>query len=131
VGRGAVDTNDTLYRGTGLDGAGRRGGRVSSGVLLLDNYFFLAVVVLGGDVGVLGVGVVVAVRVDGVGYAFGNLVSSFGNTVTKRVVVAVVVVISHITLELFGGVGSGTSSFFYSNLGRGRIAAVDVVNRAV
>jgi hypothetical protein len=63
------------------------------------------------------------VRVDGVGYAFSDLVSGFGDSVTKRVVVAVVVVISHITLELLGGVGSGTSSSIYSNLGR--VAAVD------
>jgi hypothetical protein len=69
--------------------------------------------------------VVVAVRVDGVGYAFSDLVGSLGNTVTKRVVVTVVVVISHITLELLGGVGSGTSSFFYSDLCW--VAAVDTL----
>lgn len=57
------------------------------------------------------------------GYAFGDLVGSFVETLTERVVLAVVVVISHITLELLGGVGSGTSSFFYSDLCW--IAAVD------
>jgi hypothetical protein len=60
--------------------------------------------------------VVVAVRVDGVGYAFSDLVGSLGNTVTERVVVTVVVVISHITLELLGGCSSGTSRCFYSDL---------------
>lgn len=122
VGRRAVDTDDALDRGSGLDGAGRRLGGKSSGVLLLDDYVFLAVVVLGSDVGVLGV-VVVAVRVDGVGYAFSDLVSSLGDTVTKRVVVTVVVVISHITLVLLGGLNRGTSSAFYSDLGR--VAGVD------
>lgn len=133
VGRRAVDTDDAFNRGTGRDGTGRgvgrssRGvGRSSSGVLLLDNDLFLTVVVLGRDVGVL-VGVVVTLRVDGVGYAVGDLVSglvgSVGDTVTKAVVVTFVVVISHITLELLGGVGSGTSSLFYSNLCW--VAAVD------
>lgn len=42
-------------------------------------------------------------------------------------VVAVVVVISHITLELLGGVDRGTSSL-YSNLLAARVAAVDCVN---
>ena len=60
--------------------------------------------------------VVVAVRVDGVGDAFSYFVSSLGHTLTERMVLALVVVISHITLELLGGVGSGTSSLFYSNL---------------
>jgi hypothetical protein len=123
VGRRAVDANDTLYRGSGRDGAGWADRGDGSGVLVLDNDFLAAVVVLGGDVGVLVGVVVVTVRVDGVGYAFSDLVSGFGDSVTKRVVVAVVVVISHITLELLGGVGSGTSSSIYSNLGR--VAAVD------
>lgn len=102
------------------------GGRDGSGVLFLDNDVLAAVVELGSDVGVLVRVVVVAVRVDGMGYTFSDLVGSLGNTVTKRVVVTVVVVISHITLELLGGVGSGTSSLFYSNLGW--VAAVDTVN---
>jgi hypothetical protein len=129
VGRRAVDTDDAFNRGSGRDGAGRGSGGDGSGVLFLDNDLFLTVVVLGRDVGVL-VRVVVTGRVDGVGYAVGDLVSdlvgSVGDTVTKAVVVAVVVVISHITLELLGGVGSGTSSLFYSNLGW--VAAVDTVN---
>lgn len=111
-----MDANDTLYRGTGLDGTGRRVGRDGSGVLFLDNDFLADVVVLGGGVGVLVRVVVVAVRVDGVGDTFTDLVGSFGNTVTKRVVVAVVVVISHITLVLLGGVDSGSSRLFYTNL---------------
>ena len=53
--------------------------------------------------------VVVAVRVDGVLDAVGNLVSGVRDSLTKRVVLALVVVISHITLELLGGCGSGTS----------------------
>jgi hypothetical protein len=120
----AVDANDTLYWSTGLDGAGRWVGGESGGVLLLHNDLLAAVVVLGCGVGVLvRVVVVVAVRVDGVGDTFTDLVGSLGNTVTKRVVVTVVVVISHITLELLGGVGSGSSRFFYAN--RGWVAAVD------
>jgi hypothetical protein len=70
--------------------------------------------------------VVVTVRVDGVGDAFTDLVGSFGNTVTKRMILAVVVVISHVTLVLLGGVGSGTSRCLYTNLGR--VAAVDTIN---
>jgi len=60
--------------------------------------------------------VVVAVRVDRVLDAVGNLVSGVRDSLTKRVVLALVVVISHITLELLGGCGSGTSRCFYSNL---------------
>jgi hypothetical protein len=77
-------------------------------------------------VGVLSRVVLVAVRVDGVGYALGDLVGSFGKTVTERVVVTVVVVISHITLVLFWGVDSGTSSLLYSNLCW--VAGVDGLN---
>jgi hypothetical protein len=113
---GAIDTNDAFDWGSGLDGAGRRLGRNGSGVLLLDDYFLLAIVVLGRDVRVLVGVVLVAVRVDGVGDAFSNLVGSLGDTVTKRVVVTVVVVISHITLVFLGGRNGGTSSAFYSNL---------------
>jgi hypothetical protein len=116
VGR-AVDTDDALDRGSGLDGAGRRVGRDGSGVLFLDNYFLTEIVVLGAGVGVLSRVVLVAVGVDGVSYAVGDLVSCFGDALTERVVVTVVVVISHITLVLLGGVDSGTSSLFYSNLG--------------
>jgi hypothetical protein len=42
------------------------------------------------------------------------------------VIGTVVVVISHITLVLLGGVDNGTSSLFYSNLSW--VTAVDVVN---
>jgi hypothetical protein len=45
---------------------------------------------------------------------------------TERVVLTFVVVISHITLELLGGVDSGTSSLFYSSLNW--ITAVDGFN---
>jgi hypothetical protein len=94
-------------------------GRSNGSVRFLDDDVLGAVLVLGSEV-VLGVRVVVTVRVDGVGYAFGDLVGGFvcsvGDSVTKRMVLALVVVISHITLELLGGVGSGTSSFFYSDL---------------
>jgi hypothetical protein len=48
---------------------------------------------------------------------------------TKRMVLALVVVISHITLELLGGGSSGTSRFFYSDLGL--IARVNTVNLSV
>jgi hypothetical protein len=93
------------------------------GVLFLgDDDFFTGVAVRGADVGV-GVGVVVAVTVDGVGYAFGDLVGSFVETVAERVVVSVFVVISHITLELLGGV-DGRPSSFYSNFSSG-VARVD------
>ena len=84
----------------------------------------MVVLISGAGVGVV-VRVVVLGTVDGVGYAFGDLVGCFVETVAERVILAVFVVISHITLELFGGVGSGTSSAFYSNLGW--VAGVDVV----
>jgi hypothetical protein len=64
--------------------------------------------------------------VDGVSDAFCYLVGSLGNTLTKRVVLTFVVVISHITLELLGGVDSGTSSLFYSSLGW--VTGVDGLN---
>jgi hypothetical protein len=57
----------------------------------------------------------VTVGVDGVGYTFSDLVGCLVNTVAKRVILALVVVISHITLVRLGGVDSGTSSSFYSN----------------
>lgn len=102
-------------------------GRESSGVLVLNNYFLADVVVVGSLAVVLGgVVVVVAVRVDGVGYVVSDLVSSLGDTLTERVIGTVVVVISHITLVLLWGVDSGTSSLFYSNLSW--VTAVDVVN---
>jgi hypothetical protein len=58
----------------------------------------------------------VTVRVDGVLNAIGDLVGCLGDALTKRVVLTFVVVISHITLKLLGGVGSGRSRFFYSSL---------------
>lgn len=69
----AVDANDTLNRDSGLDGTGRGNGGSSSEVLLLNNYLFASVVVLGTSKRVL-VRVVVAVRVDGVLNAVGYLV---------------------------------------------------------
>ena len=133
AGRRTVDTDDAFNRGSGNDGTGRGGGRDSS-ELLLDDDLFLTVVVLGRDVGVL-VRVVVAVSVDRVGYAVGDLVSDLvgcvGDTVTKAVVVAVVVVISHITLEVLGGVDSGTSSLFYSNRGWGAAVNLSLVGIGV
>jgi hypothetical protein len=68
------------------------------GVLFLDDDFFTTGVrrcYVGG-----GVRVVVAVTVNGVG----DLISDLVETVAKRVVVTVFVVISHITLVLLGGV---------------------------
>jgi hypothetical protein len=104
---------------TGRSGGEGRGG---GSVLLLD-YDFLAVVFVGrAGVGV-GVRVVVAVTVDRVEDA----VSSFVETVAEGVVVTVFVVISHITLVLFGTVDSGSSSLFYSNVSLG-VARVDDVN---
>ena len=70
---GAVDTNDAFNRDTGLDGAGRGNSRSSRVVLLLDDYLFASVVVLGTSKGML-VRVLVAVRVDGVLNAVGYLV---------------------------------------------------------
>jgi hypothetical protein len=64
---------------------------------------------------VLGRVVVVTVGVDGVSYTFGDLVGCLVDTVTDRVILALVVVISHITLVRLGGVDSGTSSSSYSN----------------
>lgn len=60
--------------------------------------------------------VVVTVGVNGMNEAVADLVGSFVKTVTERVVLSLVVVISHITLVLLGGDDSGTSSLVYSNL---------------
>ena len=49
---------------------------------------------------------------DTISYAIG----CFGDALTEGVVLAVLVVISHITLELLGGCSSGTSRCFYSDL---------------
>lgn len=115
-GRRGVDANDPFNRNSGLDGAAGDDRRSSSGILLLDNHLFAFVVVLGTGVRVL-VRVVVAVRVDGVLNAIGDLVCGVRDSLTKRMVLALVVVISHITLVLLGGVDSGTSRLFYSDLG--------------
>lgn len=123
-----MDTDDAFNRDSGLDGAGRGNSRSSRVVLLLDDYLFAFVVVLGTSEGVL-VRVLVAVRVDGVLNAVCYLVCDVGDALTKRMVLALVVVISHITLELLGGCSSGTSRFFYSNLGL--IACVNTVNLSV
>jgi len=114
--RSVLDADDTLNWSTGLDGAGRRSGRNSSGVLFLYDDVLTTVFELGSLVGVLVRVVLVAVRVDGVSDTFSDLVSGFVETLTKRVVLTFVVVISHITLELLGGRRCGTSRFFYSNL---------------
>ena len=85
--------------------------RSTGRVLLLDDDLFL-------DVGVLasgvrgGVVVVVTVRVDGVSYAFGDLVGdlvcSVVGGVTERVVLTFVVVISHRQAVMLGVLGGGT-----------------------
>jgi hypothetical protein len=90
-------------------------------VLFLDNYFLLGIVVLGAGVRV-GVVVVVAVRVDGVSDVVGDVVCGLLDALTEGVVLALVVVISHITLVLLGSVDGGTSSLFYSDLGRISVA---------
>jgi hypothetical protein len=101
-------------------------GRESGSVLVLDNYFLTDIVVVGSLVVVLVGVVLVAVRMDGVGYVLSNLVCGLGDTLTEGVIGTVVVVISHITLVLLGGVDSSTSSLFYSNLSW--VTGVDVVN---
>lgn len=113
---GSGDANDLLDGSTGLDGAGRGSRRNTGSVLLLDDYLFAAVVVLGTRERVLVRVVVVAFGVDGVGDVVSDLVGGFVDSLTKAVVLTLVVVISHITLELLGGVDSGTSSLFYSSL---------------
>lgn len=122
-----------LDRSTGRDGAaGERSGsgrdvggsrvrgsrssrdvRRSTGcVLLLDDDLFLFVGVLASGERVGVVVVVVTVRVDGVGYAFGDLVGdlvcSVVGGVTERVVLTFVVVISHGQAVTLGGLGGGT-----------------------
>jgi len=96
-------------------------------VLLLD-YDFFTIGVRGADVG-MGVRVLVAVAVDGVENFLGDLVGSFVETVTERVVVAVFVVISHITLELLGGVNRRPCSLLYADC-FSRVTGVDCVNTA-
>jgi hypothetical protein len=112
---GRGDANDLLYRSSGLDGVGWGFGGSSSSVLLLDDYVFTVVVVLSAGEGLL-LRVLVTVRVDGVLNAIGDLVGCLGDSLTKRVVLTFVVVISHITPKLLRGGGSGRSSFFYSSL---------------
>jgi hypothetical protein len=101
--------------------------RSTGGDLLLDDDLFLLVGVLSGGVGV-GVVVVVTVRVDGVGYTFGDLVGDLVcgvvGGVTQRVVLTFVVVISHRKAVTLGGLGGGTSRRLYSDL---RITLVDAV----
>jgi hypothetical protein len=102
--------------GGGRANRGRSWGGRRCSKLLLDDDFLAVVLVRRAGVGVV-VRVVVLGTVDGVGYAFCDLVGCLVKTVAERVILAVFVVISHITLVLLGGVGSGTSSTFYSNLG--------------
>jgi len=111
-----VDTDDAFNRDSGLDGAGGRSSRDGSSVLLLYDDVLAAVLVLGSLVGVLVRIVLVVVRVDGVRDTFSDLVGGFVDTLTERVVLTFVVVISHITLVLLGGLDGGTSRLFYSNL---------------
>jgi hypothetical protein len=85
---------------------------------------FAGVAVRGAGVGV-GRRVVVAVTVDGVE----DLIGSFVETVTERVVVAVFVVISHITLELLGGINRRPGRLLYADFFSG-VARVDNVNLA-
>lgn len=113
--------------GVSLREVGRGGCGCGTGSVLLLDYDFLATIVVLGTLERVVVGVVVSRAVDGMSDMIGDLVSCLGDTVTERVVVAVVVVISHITLVLLGGVNRGTSSL-YSNLFPGRVAAVDGVN---
>lgn len=122
-----MDANDTLYRSSGVNGVGRGNSRSSGGELLLNDNLLALVFVLGSGERVL-VRVVVAVRVDGVLNAVGYLVCGVGDSLTKRMVLALVVVISHITLELLGGCSSGTSRFFYSDLS---LMGVNTVNLPV
>ena len=68
--------------------------------------------------------VVVTVSVDGVENAVGGFVKSL----TKTVVLALVVVISHITLVLLRCVDSRSRSLFYTNFSSGRVTRVDNVN---
>jgi hypothetical protein len=137
VGHGGAAGGFVAGGGGGGGRAGGRGGAVEgssygwgsgAGVLLLDNDLLAAVFVLGSGVGVR-VGVVVAVTVNGVDDVVGDLVGGFGDVVAEAVVVAVFVVISHITLELLGFVNRGASRL-YSNLFPGRVAAVDGVKLA-
>jgi hypothetical protein len=80
--RSVANTNDTLDRCAGLNGARWRMGRESGGVLVLDNYFLTDIFVVGGLVVVLVRVVLMAVRMDGVGYVLSNLVCGLGDTLT-------------------------------------------------
>jgi len=71
--------------------------------------------------------VVVTGTVDGVD----NTISYLVETVAKRMIVTVVVVISHVKFVLFRGIDCSPSSLFYSNLLscwclRGRVNEFDV-----
>lgn len=122
---GGRDVRGSCVRGSG----GSRDVRRSTGcVLLLDDDLFLVVGVLASGVRVGVVVVVVAVRVDGVGYTLsdlvGDLVCGVVGGVTERVVLTFVVVVSHGQAVTLRGLGGGTSRRLYSNL---RIASVDGV----
>jgi len=80
--RGVGDANDLLDWHAGLNGTSRGGGRSSSGVLLLDDYLFLGVLVPCTLEGVF-VRVVMAVRVEWVSDVISYLVGGFGNTSTE------------------------------------------------
>lgn len=70
------------------------------GVSFLDDYLLTVVVVM----------VVVAASVDGMQ----DTVSSFVETVTERMIVTVLVVVAHITLELLGGIDGGAGVYLNS-----------------
>lgn len=84
-------------------GVGRRNARNGWGSVSLLDYDFLTIVAV--------VMVVVVGTVDGME----DVLSCSLKAVTEGVVVALVVVVSHIKLVLLGGVDSGSSSLLYSN----------------
>jgi hypothetical protein len=113
---------NTGLRGGLRGGWSRNGGR---GVFFL-HYDFVAVVTVGGARVRVRVRVVVTLTVDRVE----DTVGGFVKTVTEGMILAVFVVISHITLVLLGGVDGCPSSLVYSNLFSSGIASVDDVNLA-
>jgi len=123
---GSGGVGDAGGRGGGASNRSRGRGRRGGGrVPFLDYDVFTVEAVRGAGVGVLG-RVVVAVTVDGVEDLLGDLVSDLVDTVAERVVVSVFVVISHITLELLGGVNRRPSSRLDS-YGGGRVGVSEAL----
>jgi hypothetical protein len=124
AGYGVVDSLDGNTRSYAL---GKGSGSWDGGGVLFLDYDFVAVcvVVVRAGVGVRR-RVVVAGTVDGVE----DFIGGFVETLAERMILAVVVVISHITLVLLGGVDGGSGSLLYSNFSSGlrRVARVDSVN---